>query len=65
MMAFAQVRAGDLEESLELDALSETWSSVPSEDELGCYIALFGRLFCPEMALGPMANQTLKINFSF
>ena len=37
MMAFAQVRAGDLEESLELDALSETWSSVPSssssEDE--------------------------------
>ena len=34
MMAFAQVRAGDLEESLELDALSETWSSVPSEDEL-------------------------------
>ena len=35
MMAFAQVRAGDLEESLELDALSETWSSVPSEDELG------------------------------
>ena len=34
MMAFAQMRAGDLEESLELDALSETWSSVPSEDEL-------------------------------